>query len=94
MNSDLIASGIGVGVVAVIFAISLIVAPYACTRPEHAAQVLRSQGYTNIVTGGYPYFVCDKGDSFSTEFTAELNGKVVKGAVCEGFMKGATVRFR
>ena len=82
------------GIVLISFVAWLILAPVACTKPEHAVEVLKSQGYDNIKTGGYPYFVCDKNDEFATEFTANLNGREVKGVVCEGLMKGATVRFR
>lgn len=65
----------------------------ACTRPDQARQVLAAQGYTEIETTGYHVFGCSDNDQFSTGFRARsVNGQRVRGVVCSGFLKGATVR--
>lgn len=69
-----------------------------CTRPNHATNVLRAQGFREIHITGYRVFGCDgsKGsdDGFHTGFEAiGPNGQKVSGVVCEGLLKGATVRY-
>lgn len=65
-----------------------------CTRAGEAERVLASQGFTDIQAGGYAFFGCDEKDVFQTKFTATSpTGQRVKGQVCSGWFKGATVRF-
>jgi hypothetical protein len=66
----------------------------ACSDPSGASKVLRDNGYTNITTTGYRFFACSERDIFSTGFVAKSpNGTTVTGAVCEGLLKGKTIRF-
>lgn len=77
----------------IILIVSLLIM-IGCSRPEHATKVLQSAGYTNIVITGFDFFACSDSDKFSTGFTAiSPNGVAVKGTVCSGFFKGATIRF-
>lgn len=69
-----------------------------CTREEHARNVLEGQGLTEVKITGYRVFGCDSGkgndDAFHTGFEAKgPTGKKLTGVVCEGFLKGATVRY-
>ena len=75
--------------VAVLIALSV----SGCTRPGLAERVLSEQGYTDIDAGGYGFFSCSEDDVFKTNFKATSPaGKRVKGAVCSGWFKGATIR--
>lgn len=66
----------------------------ACTAPETATRVLESNGYKNISITGYSWFSCGEDDTFSTGFEAVgPTGNSVKGTVCSGLFKGATLRF-
>ena len=66
-----------------------------CTRPDAARRMLEQNGYTNIEITGYSFFMCSDSDSFSTGFKAKApNGRQVEGAVCDAFLKGATIRFK
>lgn len=67
-----------------------------CTRPDNAREVLEAQGYTDITITGYKFFGCaSKEDFFRTGFVATSpNGTRVEGVVCEGLLKGATVRIK
>ena len=70
----------------------------ACTDAPDARRVLENEGFTNVQTGGYAFFMCDTGkhgsDVYATQFTATgPTGRVVSGAVCKGWFKGSTVRF-
>lgn len=61
---------------------------------EQAHHILPAQGYTNIKLHGHSFFVCGD-DLFVSTFTATApNGTSVEGAVCCGFLKNCTVRFR
>jgi len=65
-----------------------------CASPDHAQQVLVDAGYSNVRTGGYSWLGCGKGDIYATNFEAVgPTGRPVKGTVCSGFFKGATIRF-
>lgn len=69
------------------------VAAMGCTAPDKTVQVLRSAGYTDIVTTGYEVFGCGKDDAFHTGFTAKgPTGVPVSGVVCSGMLKGSTIR--
>lgn len=61
---------------------------------DRGKTTLEAQGMTNVEIGGYPFWGCDKGDTFKSKFTATgANGKPVSGVLCQGFFKGITVRF-
>lgn len=65
-----------------------------CTDNNKASEILSEQGYTQIELTGYVPFVCSNDDIFSTGFKAKNpNGKYVTGTVCNGVLKGATIRF-
>ena len=65
-----------------------------CTAPDRAVQTLTDAGYSNIKIGEYAWLSCGKGDVYSTSLEATgITGRTVKGAVCNGFFKGATIRF-
>jgi hypothetical protein len=65
-----------------------------CTSPDRFQQVLVDAGYSNVRTGGYSWLGCGKGDIYATNFEAVgPTGRPVKGTVCSGFFKGATIRF-
>lgn len=66
----------------------------ACYSTNDAEKALTAAGFTDInVTGPAP-FSCSDGDTFKTGFTARNpKGEVVSGAVCSGWLKGATIRF-
>lgn len=66
----------------------------ACTKPDHAARVLESAGYTDIQMHGYVVFGCSEDDQYHDKFTAKgPTGKPVSGVVCAGLVfKGATIR--
>ena len=75
-------------------ALFLTVAITGCTDPIKAERVLSENGYTEIKTGDYAYFMCGKDDQYATSFTAKSpSGKYVHGAVCGGAFKGSTIRF-
>lgn len=64
------------------------------TDNNKASEILSEQGYTQIELTGYVPFVCSNDDIFSTGFKAKNpNGKYVTGTVCNGVLKGATIRF-
>lgn len=65
-----------------------------CTAPDRAVQTLTDAGYSNIKIGEYAWFSCGEDDLFRTSFEATgMTGRTVTGAVCNGFFKGATIRF-
>jgi hypothetical protein len=72
----------------------LLLALTGCTHESTARRVLEDNGYTDIKITGYRFMMCGKDDSFSTGFEATSPAKKrVTGAVCEGWTKGATIRF-
>jgi hypothetical protein len=65
-----------------------------CTAPDRAVRTLTDAGYSNIKIGEYAWLSCGKGDVYSTRFEATgITGRTVTGAICNGFFKGATIRF-
>lgn len=66
----------------------------ACTVPEDQARIaIAANGMTAIELGGYPLLGCGRDDSFARSFTATTAaGQRVRGVVCSGVFKGATVR--
>lgn len=78
-------------VMIIITALSLLT---ACTNEADTVRALQNSGYTDIKPGGYAWLSCGKDDFYHTEFTAvNPAGKQVKGVVCSGLFKDATVRF-
>jgi len=64
-----------------------------CSRPQSARRVLDLNGFTQVQTHGYIMYGCGQGDTFATKFTAlSPTGVPVTGVVCEGLLKGATIR--
>lgn len=69
-----------------------------CTQSERDVKaIVESQGYTQVEKTGWGWLECGSGknnnESFRTKFTAKSpNGSTVRGAVCKGWFKGATVR--
>lgn len=67
------------------------------TSETKATEVLRKNGFTPVKVGGYGWFDCGVGedsDVWRTRFTAQNpKGETVTGTVCEGILKGATLRF-
>ena len=77
-----------------LIASALALALTGCASPDHAQQVLVDAGYSDVRTGGYSWLGCGKGDIYATNFEAVgPTGRPVKGTVCSGFFKGATIRF-
>jgi len=78
---------IGLAIVSTIFMTG------ACTKSNSARKALEQQGYTNISLGGYGWFGCSQGDYYATKFNAKSpTGQAVDGVVCEGLLKGITIR--
>lgn len=69
------------------------VALAGCTKPSQARDVLEAQGYSDIEITGYDMWGCSEDDDFHTGFRATgQDGNRVRGTVCSGWFKGATVR--
>lgn len=65
----------------------------ACSDSDTATKALRGAGYTQVQITGYRFFTCGERDSFHTGFSAlGPTGVPVKGTVCSGWLKGATIR--
>jgi hypothetical protein len=65
----------------------------ACTNPDTAIRILTDDGYSEIQITGYVPFGCSEDDVYATGFTAtNSNGKIVRGVVCSGLLKGSTIR--
>ena len=65
----------------------------ACTSSNEAIRSAEALGLTEVQTTGYRPFACSESDSFQTGFVAKnAKGDRVKGVVCSGWLKGATVR--
>jgi hypothetical protein len=74
--------------------IGLVLLLGACSDAPTAERVLSQNGYRDIKITGYAVFYCGRDDTYSTGFTATSpSGVPVKGAVCSGWGKGATIRF-
>lgn len=66
----------------------------ACTVPEdEAALAVEAYGLTDVEFGGADPLACSDQDTFSRSFEAvTVQGRRVRGVVCSGAFKGATVR--
>jgi hypothetical protein len=76
-------------------ALALVMFGAACTDNVNTVRTLKAHGFTEIRTTGFEPFECSDSDTFATGFTARnVQGLIVRGAVCCGMMtKGCTVRF-
>lgn len=63
-----------------------------CTAPDIAYRMLEQEGYSDIEITGYVFFGCGESDIFHTGFTAKKNTHTITGVVCQGLLKGATIR--
>lgn len=65
-----------------------------CTVSEGKSRgVLEAQGFTDVELGGPALIGCSEGDRFTRTFEAKgANDTRVKGVICAGLFKGATVR--
>jgi hypothetical protein len=74
---------------------AIILAMYPPINTVSAKKVLIQNGYYPISVGGYGWFECGDGDYYRTKFTAynQDSTSIVTGCVCEGFLKGKTIRF-
>lgn len=62
--------------------------------PKSATRALETQGMKDVKIEGYAFFGCGKEDTFHSNFSAiGANGTLVTGTVCQGWLKGTTVRF-
>ena len=70
------------------------VAATSCTNKEGATEALKDAGYHPIKVGGYAFFGCGKEDFYHTKFEAYSSDstRIVTGQVCEGLLKGKTIR--
>jgi hypothetical protein len=65
------------------------------SAPDEAMHVVTVSGYKNIKITGYEFYGCGESDFFRTGFEASApNGTQVKGVVCSGLFKGATLRLK
>lgn len=67
----------------------------SCTNVEGATEALLDAGLHPVHLGGYAPYQCGKGDIYATEFLALSpdSTRVVSGVVCEGWLKGKTIRY-
>ncbi len=78
-------------------ALLMIVLPLVsgCTDAPNAERVLREQGYSAIKVTGYAAWMCSDKDTYATAFEAKSPAGIqVSGAVCSGWLKGNTIRFK
>jgi hypothetical protein len=62
-------------------------------RKSTALQATHAMGFTQVELGGNSWFGCSDKEGWTRTFEATgANGTRVKGAVCKGLLKGATVR--
>jgi hypothetical protein len=66
----------------------------SCTNKKGAEQALLDAGYHPIKVGGYAWFGCGEDDFYHTKFEAYNSDstRIVKGQVCQGLLKGKTIR--
>lgn len=66
----------------------------SCTNKKGARKALLDAGYHPIKVGGHAFFGCGKGDTYATKFKAYSpdSSRIVTGCVCQGLLKGKTIR--
>jgi hypothetical protein len=60
---------------------------------DQIGRALAAEGCTSVNLTGYDPWGCSDSDTYSCGFTAVRNGQKVKGVVCSGAWKGATIRY-
>jgi len=81
-------------VIAVIIVLIAIFVSGCGVDPKSASWALEAQGMKDVKIEGFSLFGCGKEDAFKSSFSATgANGTRVTGTVCQGFLKGTTVRF-
>ena len=68
---------------------------YGLEDAKGATKTLQDQGYTDIQTKGRAWFTCGKYYLWHTKFEATNPAGTQKtsGVVCNGILKGSTIRF-
>lgn len=85
-------AGILLGVLALLGLVT--VALTGNVDPGAGRRALEAQGLTNIRLDGYQFLGCGRGEGYSTAFRATgVNGKPVRGVLCQGLFKNVTVRY-
>ena len=65
------------------------------TKPDKTTDLLKKQGYTDIVITGMDILGCGEDDFYRTGFSAKKGENTIDGTGCAGFLfKGATIRFK
>lgn len=78
-----------------IFCMELHAIPFLSANKEKVERILRAEGCTDLVVGGWNWLAgCDTDDAFTNVFTCKKNGQEVSGVVCSGWFKGFTVRYQ
>lgn len=64
------------------------------TNKKGATKALTDAGYHPIEVGGYAWFSCSDNDFYATKFKAYSadSTRIVTGCVCQGLLKGKTIR--
>lgn len=77
-----------------IFILLLTIITFSCTNKKGAEKALRDAGYHPISIGGHGWFCCGEKDQYSTRFKAYSpdRTRIVTGCVCQGLLKGKTIR--
>jgi len=72
----------------------LVLLTTSCTNPEGANKALIDAGYHPVEVKGYGWFDCSDDDLYSTRFRAYSadSSHIVTGCVCQGLLKGKTIR--
>lgn len=65
----------------------------ACTDSNGTIELLKDQGYENVVITGYNWFGCSDDDFFHTGFIVVKDNREIEGVACSGFFKATTIRF-
>jgi hypothetical protein len=89
MNKHIIG---GIGAVILLIGAYVGLTMVSCTNPGGTKKLLKAEGYTDIEITGYRFLVCGD-DQIRTGFKAKKNGNEITGTVCEGILKGKTIRY-
>jgi len=68
----------------------------ASQAPQQAefTKAVEDRGYTNVELGEYSFIGCNKGQLYSSTFTAEINGRQVNGVVCTDIHRNFSINTR
>lgn len=66
----------------------------SCTNKDGATKALKDAGYHPVNVGGYAIWGCGEDDFYHTKFKAYSpdSSRIVTGVVCQGILKGKTIR--